>query len=216
MAYFKKPRVVWTIVIALAAMIITVLCLTNSSSDYSMSKERYVEYTDNVVGAIMADIDYADSDKIVFHYLDGLFVYDLKTEKIKRTFDLQKFNCAPHQQGSNGLNVTVSKDGRQALLVNYGPEDEIRGFKNYIIHLDSGKMAETTKKELENPFKNLSDTFTTLPNAIGWYSVFCAKAENHIFYLTADGSPDIKSIKLIMTDLSGNIQKTLCPFAPAS
>ena len=88
----------------------------------------------------MAELDYADSEKVVFHYFDGLFVYDYNKEEIIREFDLSKLNCASHQQGSNGINIIVSSDGKKALIANYGPADEIEDFENYIINLENGKV----------------------------------------------------------------------------
>lgn len=188
MAYFKKPKVLLSVIIVILAVLISALCLTNAFADYSMSDERLEEFLEKDIGAIMADIDYADKDKVVFHYLDGMFVYNLKYKKIEKSFDLTKFNCAPHQQGSFGLEVTVSDDGETALLSNYGSEDEIKDFENYVINLTNGRVKRTKKEELENPFTNFADTYQMISNVKGWFSNDCIINDNTIYYLTCHGS----------------------------
>lgn len=184
-ALFKKPKFIWSVALFLVLAAAAALCLTNAQKSYEMPSEELSEYCSEQIGSIMAEIDYASSEKVVFHYLKGLFVYDINKKDITLAFDLSKLNTAPHQQGSNGLDVKVSQDGKTALLTNYGPEDEIKDFKNYLINLESGKARQTDKAVLTAPFSGLLETQNVYPNASGWFSSLCAQADGKIYYLTA-------------------------------
>jgi len=203
LAQFQKPKKIWGVVMLLAAAVVSVLCLTNSKQDDSMSGERYAQYLGQMPGAIMAELDYADAERVVFHYIDGLFVYDLKAGQIVQSFDLQKLNCAPHQQGSHGLEVRASADGGSALLINYGVAEEIKDFDNYMLDFDSGKARTTRTTELENGFSALQETYTTVPDAVGWFSNTCASDGNRIYYLTVEDASELRNLKLMICDMDG-------------
>ena len=223
-AYFKKPSVVWSVALPLVALTIAALCLTNAAPDIAMSDADFTAYmADTQIGAIMADLDYASEEKIVFHYLRGLFVYDVKAQALTKRFDLSQLNVAPHQQGSNGLSCTVSADGSTALLTSYGPEDEIRDFETYQINLNTGRVRKTQLTELSNPFTGLTDTYTVFPQPIGWSSNFCAvMPDGTAYYLTTEQS-SIGGLELVHAKDNEILTKTYVlnpdfkeslPFAP--
>ncbi len=212
MAYFKKPKIIWSVIIAAAAVIITVLCLTNQSEECSMSREKYDEYINRDIGAIMAEIDYADEERVVFHYLDGMFVYDMEKEKLEHSLDISKLNHAGHHQGSNGIQVSVSENGKRALIANYGPEDEIKDFNNYIINLSNGKALQTKKEELENPFKRSMMPYNS-GEIKGWTSIHQVDYEDKIYYLVIADGHKVYDIKIVVQDKEGNVLESFFPFS---
>lgn len=60
-------------------------------------------------------IDYEDKDLLVFHGYFGLFVYDLKEQKMLEMLDLKSIGCN-EMQGDSMCQVFVSKDGTQIYL----------------------------------------------------------------------------------------------------
>lgn len=219
MAYFKKPKVIGSIVIAAVALLISVFCLTNSYADPKMTDDKYREYIARPIGSIMAEIDYADEEKVVFHYTDGFFVYDLQSGTFRERIDLTKLNCALHQQGSAGIYITVSADGKEALIANYGydangSESEIKGLNNYLINLETGRAKTTTLQELADPFTGLIETYTEVPGASGWFSNNSVLTGDRIYYLAIKERPYISDMKLIIANTDGEINRTAFPFSP--
>ena len=213
MAYFKKPKVVWSVIIALIAVVISALCLTNSTASIKMSDQRFVEFSERMVGSTMAEIAYADEEKVVFYYIDGIFVYDLESEKIASAYDLSKLNCAQHQQGSFGLDITATADGREVYLINYGLEDEIGEFDNYVVNLENGKYKKTDLLKAENPFTGRRDSFEVIPDAKGWFSVRCVELDEEIIYLT-NRTSTLKNMKIVMSNKENGLEWERYPFIP--
>lgn len=188
---YKKPKIYVSVisVILCAAAIIACASNPNKKSEISydnlkMSDEAFFAFCESNIGAIMAGIDYADSEKIVFHYGNAILVYNHKTAAMEKCFDLNNLDCAYFQQGDYGVYMIVSADGKEALLVNYGAYD--KDFKNYIINLENGSAEKTNKTELSNPFSNFLETSTTVPDSNGWTSVRCASENDNIWYLTCN------------------------------
>lgn len=195
-ASYKKPAAVWIVIIAFVSVAAAVLCLTNSGKDYSLSGETYKEYISDPIGAIMAEMDYCDGERAVFHYLKGFFVYDIKTESITEAIDLSRLNIAPHRQGSSGLWVRVTSDGKTAYLTSYGPADEIGGFSDYVIDLDTGKVKEGTEPSDAGIFSSRSETYDVLSDVVpGWASDMCAESGGSVYYLVSQG--EIRDMELI-------------------
>ena len=193
-AYFKRPKAVWTAAALLAAAAIAFSCLTNAFGNYKLKDIR--GYCNNIVGAIMADLDYADSEKVVFHYLNGFFVYNQSTDKLDVCIDLSKMKIAPHQQGSNGLTVKVDKDGRYAYLSSYGPKDEIKGLKDYVINLSDGSVRQGNMPKNTELFDKFSQTYDAVTDAKGWFSDLCVRDNSEVYYLT-DEETEIGALKLV-------------------
>ncbi len=182
-AQFQKPKVLWSMVIALLALLITAVCLTNSTSDYQMSEDKYVDYINRPMGAIMAELDYADEKTAIFHYLDGLFVYDIKKDELIHKFDLSKFNCATHSQGEVALLVSVSKDGKTILLTSQGQEDIVKNFDNYLIDTQSGTVKTTKQAALTLPITR-RETELLIPYGEGWIADRCIVQGDTVYYLS--------------------------------
>lgn len=210
MAYFKKPKVLWSIILAFVAVVISALCLTNSFANCEMSNKRKAEFKDRLVGSVMAQLGYADDERVVFYYLDGLFVYSIPEERLVREYDLSKLNCATQRQGSSGLEITITDDGKYAYLINYGVRDEIEGFDNYIINLDTGKVRATDILKPENPFKGFGDAFE-LKDTKGWFSNQYAETKQSIIYLTVCASR-IEHLEIVIRDKVTGKQRELYPF----
>jgi hypothetical protein len=68
--------------------------------------------------------DYIDDERLVFHGYFGLFVYDLKSEKITFAADLKKAVGTTIIQGSEGAAVRVSADGNTIQLYFYPDQGE--------------------------------------------------------------------------------------------
>ena len=62
----------------------------------------------------LPELDYADEDKIIFHAYFGLFVYDLNSEKIVNSLDLESLGC---QKVQGGCKIVVSNDGSDIWLM---------------------------------------------------------------------------------------------------
>ncbi|GEM_PF-1957584 len=68
--------------------------------------------------------DYVDDEVLVFHGYFGLFIYDLKEEKIIFAADLEKAVGTTNIQGDNGAAVRVSADGKTVQLYSYSINGE--------------------------------------------------------------------------------------------
>jgi len=68
--------------------------------------------------------DYEDGGILIFHGYFGLFVYDLKAEKITFAADLKKAVGSDIIQGSEGAAVRVSADGHTIQLFYYPEQGE--------------------------------------------------------------------------------------------
>jgi hypothetical protein len=95
-------------------------------------------------------IDYADDDVLVFHGEFGLFVYDLKAEKITFSADLEKAIGTTNIQGSEtgGAVIRVSADGSTVQLYNSDDPDV-----TYYIDTADGTYSVGKYKELEDYFE---------------------------------------------------------------
>ena len=178
-----------------------------------MDEAAYAEYISRPVGSIMADIDYADKEKAVFHYINGLFVYNFETKQIERSFDLNKLNCALPQQGPVGLTVAVSKDGKTAVLTNYGPEEDIKGFDDYTINLKTGRVRRGAAKIETMPIAQ-----PLWPGGTPWRSGSLIMGEENEYYLELAETGYVNGIKIVTTLVStggeGGILRVDYPFAP--
>lgn len=160
-------------VAAACALILAVVffaVIDSDRTDLGFSAEQLEAKSAERIGAVMADIAYADGERAVFYYIDGIYVYDLNSGRIIRSFDLNRLNCTVFQQGDSTLEITVSADGKTALIVNSGAPDAIEGLKNYRLDLENGTARETDDTELENRFEGVTDGLTAAFSDNGWYS----------------------------------------------
>jgi len=123
------------------------------------------------LGVSVPVLDYASDEIIIFHGHFGLFVYDLNTQKIIQSLDLEPLECQ-YTQGSNACLVSVSKDGQKIQL--HPMESE----KMYEYEVSSNQLIQVIYKEMQDPFEmvpieeavvtddpaNLSDRAVKFPN----------------------------------------------------
>lgn len=62
-------------------------------------------------------LDYADSDRIVFHISSGLFAYDLKSQRLTRSIDLKALHCQEVQTGGECEVAVYQNSDRQLRAV---------------------------------------------------------------------------------------------------
>ncbi len=151
---------------------------------YAMTQEAFSEYINRPIGAVMADIDYADENKLVFHYGDGFFVINPENGEIRFMLSLPKFNVSQNQQGSNVLDVRVDQKGKYAFLSSVGPSDEIKDFEEYIINLDTGEVQKGAMPADTALFTGIAPTVGTVQNPIGWVSNQCIINGDWTYFLT--------------------------------
>lgn len=169
------------IVITISSIITTV----NTTDDYTMSEKEFTDYLKKPIGSIMAEFDYIDNNKLVFHSIDGFFVINRQTYDIMHMINLNKLNIAPHQQGSYGLDVKISNNGKYAYLSSYGQSDEIKDFDNYIINLENGNIKIGNIPNGTELFTNYADTLSTVKDIYGWCSDKCiSEGDIKTYYLT--------------------------------
>lgn len=191
-------------VILIAIAVISSVFSQNGAEDCDMTPAELESFTKRMVGSVMAELDYVDDKKLVFHYLDGFFVTDRSTGNIKYAIDISKLNIVPHQQGSSGIQVKIDKDGRYAYLSAYGPKKEIEDFDSYIVDIENGKVKKGTAKNDTVFFENYADTHTVYSDADGWYSDLCIIENGTGCYLTAKDAL-IGSVELITRNSDGSV-----------
>ncbi|MBR2884624.1 MAG: hypothetical protein IKB93_07485 [Clostridia bacterium] len=174
-------------VILLVMTCVSIIIAANIKSDeYTMTENEFSDYINRPIGAVMADINYADENKIVFHYAEGFFIDNLQTEEIDYAINLEKLDIAYNQQGSSVLEIKVDKGGKYAYLSTVGPADEINDYEKYIVNLENGEVKKGAMPENAELFTGIADTFTTVQNPIGWYSNNCIVSNDKIYYLTSE------------------------------
>ncbi len=186
-------------IILLAVVSVGIVIAVNRSEDYRMSDTRFSEYLNRPVGAIMAEIDYLDHEKLVFHYLDGFFVINLQPREVLHKIDLGALNIAGHTQGDCFTVFQADQRGNYVYLKNEGPRDRIGNYDNYIINLHTGDVSLGTMPQETELFSNFADTFTKVGNPYGFYSIRCVTEETKTHYLTVLES-DFSSLQLVSVD----------------
>lgn len=189
-------------VVLAVILCISVLIAGNTMEDYILSEDAFLEYLEKPIGAIMAALDYVDDEKLVFHYLDGFFVVNQQTNEIVHKIDLKALNLAPHQQGSNGLEVKIDGNGQYAYLSSYGPKEEIKGFDPYVVDLESGEVKKGEIPEGTALFSRYVETREADPDAIGWFSDTAVIGDGRTYYLTAYEG-EIKALQLVIVHDDG-------------
>ncbi len=184
--------------VLLLSLLVTscILALNRTENGYAMSDSALSDYLDQPIGAITADIDYADDDKVVFHYLNGFFVYNQKTNEIDLAIDLSKLDVAPHSQGDCVLSVTVDESGMYAYLESVGDMKEAEKFKKYCINLETGEVEEGTMPNGAEAFRPRHQTYETLSDPYGFCSEHCIITENYDYYITTTES-SVSALQLV-------------------
>lgn len=208
---YKKPKIYVSFVsIILCITAIFVFASNPKEEDIYiiMSEEELSRYCGGMIGSIMADIDYVDNERVVFHYADGLFVYNLKDTALELCMDLSNLNIAAHHPSLNGTIVEVDIRGNSAYLTNYyGSQEEIKDFDNYMINLKDGSARQYNSNKNENLFDLYYDTYTQVPDAKGWVSNHCIINNGNIYYLTIEDSYYVGEVKLVTVYSDGTISE---------
>ena len=200
---YKRPT--WlTIVLAALLCVSLTACLASGpkpdasqapDETYTMSDEDFEAYTASPIGAVMAELDYADGEKLVFHYLNGFFVLDLKSYELTQRLDLSKLDLAHHGQGDTVLLVQADKEGSYAYLSSQGTEAQ--NFETYRIDLDSGAVEQSEMPADTELFTDFAD-ISSIPVLEGWCSDRVIRTGDGTCYylLTQDGM--VGGIKLVV------------------
>ena len=184
-------------IIIISIISVGVIIAVNSTKDYRMTDDEFSDYIHRPIGAIMADIDYVDDERLVFHYLDGFFVIDQQNNEIIHRINLSKLNIAGHTQGDCFTVFKVDKDGTFAYLTNEGLNELVGSYDNYIINLKTGEVKIGNAPNGTEFFTNYADTSSTVKNTYGWYSNRCiVDGEQKIYFMTTQDSI-IAAIQLV-------------------
>ncbi len=140
------------------------------------------------------DLDYANDDMVIFHSYFGLFVYDIKGEKIVNSLDLKAIGCQKVQNGGP-TRVVVSADGNQVYLYPY-EKDQM-----YIFDLAENTLEKTRAEEPKDAFDGLVPSHDVLP-ATDRKIYLCSNKSvgfgdgtfGHL-YLTGNAAPDILYVR---------------------
>ena len=129
-----------------AAICLLTACSRSPQADSEIAVRNLSKDTGVGIGVF---IDYADDNVLVFHGEFGLFVYDLKAEKITFSADLEKAIGTTNIQGSEtgGVVIRVNADGSTVQL--YNSDDP-----NVTYHIDTADGTYSVEK-----YKALEDYF---------------------------------------------------------
>ena len=189
------------IIIIIGAGIIMAI---NNSENYQMTEKEFSDYIHRPIGSITAEIDYIDEEKLIFHYIDGLFVIDLQTNEILHRINLDKLNIAGHTQGECYTQFRVDKGGNFAYLTNDGNKELVKNLDNYIINLENGKVEVGEIPDGTELFSNYSDTLSTVKSIYGFGSNRCIINNGEIYYLTVQDNI-IASVQLVTANVNSDI-----------
>ena len=116
------------------------------------------------VGIDMAELDYASDDIVIFHGYFGLFVYELNTQKIVRSLDLNPFGCTA-AQGDDYCDVTVSADGNTVQL------HPMSNKNMYVYTVSDNTLRETVHEPMSDRFGSLVPIENVIDSSkLGYYS----------------------------------------------
>ena len=139
MKYNKKSKMV---MLLSSILLFTILCggiLTGAVTKEKSLKDLSVDISkfDTLsIGTSVPEIDYISEERVIFHSYYGLFVYDLKHEKIIQSLDLKAIGHN-FMQGSTYTEVKTSLNGQKVYIRNAGekPDKFI-----YEYDINSGKL----------------------------------------------------------------------------
>ena len=91
----------------------------------------------------MVILDYASNDRVIFHGYFGLFIYDIKSEKIISSLNLESIGMH-YTQGDNYCDVTVDSNGQIVQLNTLAKEIM------YTFNIDENTLIKTKYKDMKN------------------------------------------------------------------
>ena len=195
----SKYRLILVAIIAVA-LLIGLLWFHNRPQEHSMKNKVFESYKESVVGVQMAQLDYADEQRAVFHYGKGLFVYDMTAKELTQRIDLSELALAPHRDSGSRLSVAVSPDGKTAFLSSTVPEEELADYENYFVDLDNGRVRLTHQKQLTPSFNDFLLTTDAVPSPEGWCGGYAVAVSSKVCYLAVEGDMVIGNLRLVFYD----------------
>lgn len=119
--------------------------IASAEEDDTASGQHFIEHREaqwaenSMFDMEFYSLDYADSDRIVFHISSGLFVYDLNSQKIIGSIDLKALNCQAVQTGGECQVAVYRNDKNQlrAAIKPYPYSDK----GSYIYDLESDELS---------------------------------------------------------------------------
>ncbi len=187
-----------TLVLA-AALTVGTLCLAsneNKAGDVTMTDEEFAVFLEQPWGAVMASLDYADEEILVFHYNQALCVVDLANQcTFRHILDLSDLNLTTADQGDVFLQVDVARDGSQAYLSVGGVTDLAAEYDSYVADLTTGQVKKGKIPEDADLFRGQKDTFAVIPDVAGWSSL-CITVGDRTYYLN-NGGPMVSQLQLV-------------------
>ncbi len=176
--------IIFVIVMIIIGTISVYLAVKQSDENpYAMSEADFREYTSRPIGALMADIDYADDEKVVFHYINGFFITNEKTKEIEHKIDLSKLNSALPVQADTTLMIRIDKNGDRAFLESQGVMSEAEQFDKYIIDLNTGKVEIGEMPKNIELFGGYIDA-DSVKMIEGWNSMRAIKTDSTTYYFS--------------------------------
>lgn len=159
MVKFRNRSIIISFIIVLAIFVNFTACSTEKpytagDTELSMSEDKYKELCTGMYAVTTPDLVFADDEKVVLHLQEGIFVYNYKNREMENCFDISSLNCHTNMQGSYGLYVKVSEDGKTALLVSYGDNEDSEKRENYYLNLEDGSYKVTKDTKMENYFNS--------------------------------------------------------------
>ena len=174
-------------IIIIAIISVGVIIAVNNTKDYRMTEDEFSDYINRPIGSIMADLDYVDDEKLVFHYLEGFFVVDQQSYGIRHKINLSKLNIAGHTQGDCFTAFKIDKAGNFAYLINEGSSDLVGNYDNYIVNLTTGTIKKGNMPDGTELFANYAGT-ATVKDAEGWVGTGIIERDGKTYYLTVKDS----------------------------
>ncbi|MBW9158996.1 hypothetical protein [Clostridium tagluense] len=188
------------ILILILLILIIASCLIFYNIKYNYAKAVIISGLKDEVIAIEPELDYVSEDRIIFHCIDGLFVYDLKNKKIDKTIDLAHIN-SNYMNGSTYTQVLVSKDGNKVYINNIG-----ESLDNFIYEYNI-KMNLLRKIK----YKKINDKDRYIPNLksekilrIGLYSGCYGTIYNNIDVYLYMKNSELKNLQVLLHDKKNN------------
>lgn len=111
---------------------------------YHAIEHREAQWAENTKFDVgFSSLDYADSERIVLHISNSLFVYDLQEQRIVRSLDLKALGCWAVETGGNGtegdctIKVYQNSGGRLRAVITPYSDSEGGG---YIYDIESDEL----------------------------------------------------------------------------
>ncbi len=187
----------------------------------------------------LPDIYYIDNDILIFGTRRGLIVYDLKSDKVKNTMDLQKIGCFYFD--SNSKNTCVLKEKNNVIVFNLDcniPEDtyyifnlktktqeiqatEVTESKSVTKeYYEKWKKSRENQEDTENIYDALLDFddnyYMYSENCIEWnkgkYHSFFISGENCVYQLITCSYDEYKVVSRHNLNLENSYDSKLPPF----